>query len=125
MVVCGSCLVIRSRLCADGIKFAAGRQLALAYQASTHGWSALQFHQHCDSKGPCVVYGVTDSGARFGGFNDAGFRSTDDYAASLDAFLFCWPGSAEEPILLGKVKAAADMLQRAALTGIHDNTWNP
>ena len=54
-------------------------------------------------KGPCVMYGVTDSGARFGGFNSAGFSGSDDYAASTDAFLFCWPASAKEPVLLSKV----------------------
>ena len=63
----------------------------------------MQFHQHCDMKGPCVMYGVTDSGARFGGFNSAGFSGSDDYAASTDAFLFCWPASAKEPVLLSKV----------------------
>ena len=81
----------------------AGRQLALAYRATEHGWSALQFHQHCNMKGPCVIYAVTSTGARFGGFNSEGFKSSDDYSPSSKAFLFCWPQSEEQPIILRKV----------------------
>lgn len=80
-----------------------GRQLALAYRATENGWSALQFHKHCNMKGPCVVYAVTSTGARFGGFNSEGFKSSDDYSPSSKAFLFCWPKSAAEPVLLSKV----------------------
>ena len=55
------------------------------------------------------MYGVTDGGARFGGFNSAGFSGSDDYAASNDAFLFCWPASAKEPVLLSKVLKASKL----------------
>lgn len=82
---------------------AAGRQLALAYKATQHGWSALQFHKECDMKGPCVVYCETKDGARFGGFNSEGFKSSDDYSSSSKAFLFCWTASDQEPIILQKV----------------------
>lgn len=80
-----------------------GRELALAYRATEHGWSALQFHERCNMKGPCVIYAVTSSGARFGGFNSEGFRSSNDYSPSSKAFLFCWPQSEEDPVILRKV----------------------
>ena len=57
-------------------------------------------------KGPCVVYGVTSTGARFGGFNSEGFKSSDDYYASSNAFLFCWPASEDQPVILRKVPSA-------------------
>ena len=93
-----------SPLCeAVTVKAFAGRQLALAYKASQHGWSALQFHKQCDMKGPCVIYCETEKGARFGGFNSEGFKSSDDYSSSSKAFLFCWTASDKEPIMLQKV----------------------
>jgi len=55
------------------------------------GFSATDFHRRCDFKGPCVVVGYTDCGFRFGGFSPEGYRSTDDYYDTLDAFLFYWP----------------------------------
>ena len=82
----------------------AGRELALAYRATEHGWSALQFHERCNMKGPCVIYAVTSSGARFGGFNSEGFRSSNDYSPSSKAFLFCWPQSEEDPVILRKAR---------------------
>lgn len=54
-------------------------------------------------KGPCVIYCETKDGARFGGFNSEGFKSSDDYSASSKAFLFCWTTSDQEPIILQKV----------------------
>lgn len=54
-------------------------------------------------KGPCVIYCETEKGARFGGFNSEGFKSSDDYSSSSKAFLFCWTASDKEPIILRKV----------------------
>ena len=39
--------------------FLAGRALANAYTASKDGWSALQFHEKCDFKGPSLVVAET------------------------------------------------------------------
>lgn len=39
----------------------------------------------------------------FGAFNPEGYRSTDDYSDSLDAFLFYWEDQIENPIILRKV----------------------
>ena len=59
-------------------------------------------------KGPAVVVAWTTDGVRFGGFNPEGFKSSDDYDASFDAFLFCWPRAApDECIKLKKVGWAA------------------
>ena len=60
-------------------------------------------------KGPCVVYCTTSSGTRFGGFNSVGFSSSDDYAASSKAFLFCWPEESAQPLILRKVSFWLDL----------------
>ncbi|KAG0499776.1 hypothetical protein HPP92_004467 [Vanilla planifolia] len=67
-----------------------GRELRCCYRASVDGFSASDFHRQCDFKGPCVVIGYTEKGFRFGAFNPEGYRSTDDYYDSFDAFLFYW-----------------------------------
>lgn len=82
--------------------FIDGKPLARAYKASEDGWGALTFHDKCDFKGPCVVLATTVDGNRFGGFNPVGWRSTDDYAASFNAFLFFLPAN-QEPVILRKV----------------------
>lgn len=68
-----------------------GRELKCCYKATVDGFSATDFHRRCDFKGPCVVVGRTGGGVRFGGFSPEGYRSTDDYYDTLDAFLFYWP----------------------------------
>jgi len=60
--------------------------------------------RRCDFKGPCVVLARTEGGAVFGGFNPCGFMSTDDYASSWTAFLFCFPGGARTPTVLRKAR---------------------
>jgi hypothetical protein len=68
-----------------------GRVLECIFRASRDGWTARQFHEQCDLKGPCVVVGTTSSGARFGAFNPEGWKSDDDYRNCPNAFLFFWP----------------------------------
>lgn len=63
---------------------------ALAYRATRDGWGAADFHAAADARGPVVVVGETDAGARFGGFHSAGFASTDDYFSTMASFVFCW-----------------------------------
>ena len=48
-------------------------------------------------QGPCVVVGYTGGGFLFGGFSPEGYRSTDDYYDTLDAFLFYWPDELAAP----------------------------
>lgn len=86
------------------------RELRCCYKATVDGFSATDFHRRCDFKGPCVVVGYTDGGGfKFGGFSPEGYRSTDDYYDTLDAFLFYWPaleGGADagtDPVVLPKV----------------------
>lgn len=50
-----------------------------------------------------MIVGTTDEGFRFGGFNPEGYRSTDDYYDTLEAFLFYWPTDGADPIILRKV----------------------
>ncbi|XP_010932562.1 uncharacterized protein [Elaeis guineensis] len=80
-----------------------GRELKCCYRASIDGFSATEFHNCCDFKGPCVVIGYTTKSFRFGAFNPEGYRSTDDYYDTFDAFLFYWKEAADEPIILPKV----------------------
>jgi TLD len=71
--------------------FLENKELKCAYKASRDGWSALDFHQAVDNRGCGVVVAKTAAGiggAVFGGFNPAGWRSTDDYYTSSTAFLW-------------------------------------
>ncbi|TVU25823.1 hypothetical protein EJB05_28333 [Eragrostis curvula] len=88
------------------------RELKCCYKATVDGFSATDFHRRCDFKGPCVVVGETAAaGFRFGGFSPEGYRSTDDYYDTLDAFLFYWPPAEADaspppsapPVVLPKV----------------------
>lgn len=83
--------------------FLAGKELKCCYRASEDGFSAKTFHKYCDFKGPCVIVGYTQEGQRFGGFSPEGYRSTDDYYDSFDAFLFYWPQEGNDPEVLSKV----------------------
>ncbi|CAN6362771.1 unnamed protein product [Urochloa humidicola] len=86
------------------------RELKCCYKATVDGFSATDFHRRCDFKGPCVVVGYTTGGGlKFGGFSPEGYRSTDDYYDTLEAFLFYWPEATEQasesspPVVLPKV----------------------
>eukprot|EP00897_Mesotaenium_endlicherianum_P010700 jgi/Mesen1/9659/ME000671S09025 len=84
----------------------AGRELKCCYKASEDGFSAAAFHARADFKGPCVILCRSTAGQLFGAFNPEGYRSTDDYYDSFEAFLFYWPPGAalsEEPVILKKV----------------------
>lgn len=83
----------------------AGRELKCCYKASIDGFSATDFHNSCDFKGPCVIIGYTNQSFKFGAFNPEGYRSTDDYCETFDAFLFYWTDDDQEndPIILPKI----------------------
>ncbi|KAH6804067.1 TLDc domain protein [Perilla frutescens var. frutescens] len=83
--------------------FLKGRELKCCYKANVDGFSATDFHNKCDFKGPCVIIGYTKHDFKFGAFNPEGYRSTDDYYDSFDAFLFYWPDDGANPIILPKV----------------------
>ncbi|KAF3449468.1 hypothetical protein FNV43_RR10196 [Rhamnella rubrinervis] len=84
--------------------FLKGRELKCCYKASIDGFSATDFHNFSDFKGPCVIIGYTNKSFKFGAFNPEGYRSTDDYYDTFDAFLFYWTDNAmTEPIVLPKV----------------------
>lgn len=81
-----------------------GKELKCCYRATIDGFSATEFHQCCDFKGPCVIIGYTSKSFKFGAFNPEGYRSTDDYYDTFDAFLFYWiENQTDEPIILPKV----------------------
>lgn len=78
-----------------------GRDLKCCYRASVDGFSAAAFHRHTDFKGPCVIVCTPEEGPLFGAFSPEGYRSTDDYYDSFDAFLFYWPDSSRATEALG------------------------
>lgn len=83
-----------------------GRELKCCYKATLDGFGATDFHNKCDFKGPCVIVGHTteNNPLKFGAFSPEGYRSTDDYYDSFDAFLFYWPQDEENgPVVLPKV----------------------
>ncbi|CAH8338356.1 unnamed protein product [Eruca vesicaria subsp. sativa] len=84
--------------------FLKGKELKCCYKASIDGFSATKFHELCDFKGPCVIIAYTkDMSFKFGGFSSEGYRSTDDYYDTFDAFLFYWLDESDEPVVLPKV----------------------
>ncbi|MBA0680448.1 hypothetical protein Goari_012143 [Gossypium aridum] len=84
--------------------FLRGRELKCCYKATVDGFSATNFHECCDIKGPCVIIGYTNKSFKFGAFNPEGYRSTDDYYDTFDAFLFYWIDNGEtDPIILPKI----------------------
>ncbi|CAM8885302.1 unnamed protein product [Rhodiola kirilowii] len=89
--------------------FLKGRELKCCYRASIDGVSAVKFHSCCDFKGPCVIIGYTNKSFKFGGFSPEGYRSTDDYYETFEAFLFYWEEQNADssfnssPIVLPKV----------------------
>lgn len=83
--------------------FLRGKELKCCYRATIDGFSAANFHECCDFKGPCVIIGYTNKSFKFGAFNPEGYRSTDDYYDTFDAFLFYWIDKETKPIILPKV----------------------
>ncbi|KAI3494783.1 hypothetical protein L1887_40394 [Cichorium endivia] len=84
--------------------FLNGKELKCCYKATLDGFSATSFHECSDFKGPCVIIGYTNNSFKFGAFNPEGYRSTDDYYETFDAFLFYWPDEEKnDPIVLPKI----------------------
>ena len=48
-------------------------QWCLCYRASRDGWSAQDFHRHCDNKGPTMTL-VKVVEYIFGGYSDEGWE---------------------------------------------------
>lgn len=98
-------MVYQYRPIVEWSKYFAGKELKCCYKATSDGFSATDFHTCCDFKGPCVIIGYTDKSFKFGAFNPEGYRSTDDYYDTFDAFLFYWEHNetADDPIILPKV----------------------
>ncbi|KAK6935004.1 TLDc domain [Dillenia turbinata] len=84
--------------------FLKGKELKCCYRATLDGFSATSFHNCSDFKGPCVIIGYTNKSFKFGAFNPEGYRSTDDYYDTFDAFLFYWTGNEKlDPVICPKV----------------------
>lgn len=68
-----------------------------------------------------MIIGYTNKSFKFGAFNPEGYRSTDDYYDTFDAFLFYWMGNEEvdDPIVLPKVGGSGAALFDYARGGPH------
>ena len=75
-----------SILQAEGIKDAGGvfffikqigefKRLSMIYRGSTHGWTAEDFHRHCDGKGPTLVLVRSTKKVSCGGFTSVEWSS--------------------------------------------------
>ncbi|CAI5472523.1 unnamed protein product [Closterium sp. Yama58-4] len=116
--------------------FLEGRELACCYRATQDGFSASAFHARCDFKGPVVVVALAPSPSpsasssaplgswlRFGAFNPDGYRSTDDYFDSFDAFLFYWPDPPASPPFAPVSTAETDDTNAPASSSPLRCTW--
>ena len=87
-----------------------GTELKRCYKASEDGFSAVNFHKCVDGKGSAIVIALSRTGAVFGGYNPLGWRSSDDYNASTNAWLWFDGGrsNVKVPILQGGNAAVFD-----------------
>lgn len=106
--------------------------LICVYRADRDGWSAIDFHKAVDGQGSgLVVAQMANSGKLFGGFNPAGWRSTDDYYSSSAAFLWTLPtGQAGQavvkfPVLPGGSAAIFDYATAGPCFGAADLMIGP
>lgn len=102
--------------------------LVRIYKASKDGWSAVNFHDCVDGRGSCLVVALSKSGKRFGGFNPAGWMSTDDYTSSNAAFLWYLKNDKTPtriPILIGGNTAVYDYATGGPCFGAADLLIGP
>jgi len=60
----------------------------LLFRASENKFSALEFHKHCDDKGPTIVIIKTEKDLVFGGYNSQSWNSDEVYYGDNKCFLF-------------------------------------
>jgi hypothetical protein len=63
-------------------------RLELLFRATRDGWDAADFHRLCDNQGATVTVVRSTNGNVFGGFADAAWKSSGNFQASAQAFLF-------------------------------------
>jgi len=74
-------------------------ELELIYRGSRDGFSAQNFHQHCDEQGPTLVVCKSKAYEKvFGGFTSKSWSPVENYVADQDAFLFSLSNSSKHPI---------------------------
>ena len=73
----------------------------LLYRASTHGFSADAFHNHCDGHSPTFVIAMGTNGNICGGYADAPWGKSNNsrgrYVPSEKAFLFTLVNNSDQP----------------------------
>eukprot|EP00347_Sterkiella_histriomuscorum_P007975 403346848 len=73
------------------------KKFSLLFRGSTHGFTASQFHNLCDKKGPTVSFILSEFGHVFGGYASDHLRSTDKDYRDYSAFIFSLRGTYELP----------------------------
>eukprot|EP01083_Nonionella_stella_P220121 787880_1 len=64
------------------------RKWKLIFRASKHGFTAYNFHQKCDGKGPTIVIAHSTVGNIFGGYTEIEWSSNGNYRFDAKAFIF-------------------------------------
>eukprot|EP00347_Sterkiella_histriomuscorum_P021227 403334758 len=64
------------------------KKFSLLFRGSTHGFTASQFHNLCDNKGPTVSFILSEFGHVFGDYASDHLRSTDKDYRDYSAFIF-------------------------------------
>lgn len=112
--------------CVEGTSLE-GKTLEIVYDGARDGFAARTFHARADDRGPCVVVGITEGGATFGGFNPLGFYGAEDYRSTGDAFLVKWASEAafrrgDAPIARANVLPGGNAVRRRDRGRVHVGT---
>ncbi len=60
----------------------------MLYRGSDHGWTAKDFHDRCDNKGPTISLFKVKDGDVIGGYSKAQWSSDGKHVGDSDAMLF-------------------------------------
>jgi len=60
----------------------------LIFKASIDGGFPNAFHNHCDNRGPTIIFFKINNGKRIGGYTSISWESNDEFKDDEDAFLF-------------------------------------
>ncbi len=71
--------------------------LKLLYRGSRDGFTAADFHRHCDGKGPTLTVVHTSQGWVFGGYASVSWSSKESYVSAPGSFLFTLRNSSNLP----------------------------
>ena len=76
------------------------QSFSLLWRGSRDGFDAATFHRLCDGKANTVTVVKNTNGIIFGGFTSIPWKSSGDYKADSQAFLFSLTNPSNEPVKL-------------------------